>query len=62
MGFSRQEYQSGLPFPSPGDLPDPVIEPGSPALQADALPSEPLGKLFPLGYCYLWLIAHTGTN
>ena len=62
MGFSRQEYQSGLPFPSPGDLPDPVIEPGSPALQADALPAEPLGKLFPLGYCYLWLIAHTGTN
>ena len=44
MGFSRQEYWSGLPFPSPGDLPDPGIEPGSPALQADALPSEPLGK------------------
>ena len=41
MGFSRQEYWSGLPFPSPGDLPDPDIEPGSPALQADALPSEP---------------------
>ena len=37
MGFSRQEYWSGLPFPSPGDLPDPGIEPGSPALQADAL-------------------------
>ena len=44
MGFSRQEYWSGLPFPSPGDLPDPGIEPGSPALQADALPSEPPGK------------------
>ena len=44
MGFSRQECWSGLPFPSPGDLPDPGIEPGSPALQADALPSEPLGK------------------
>ena len=44
MGFSRQEYWSGLPFPSPGDLPDPGIEPGSPALQADALPSAPLGK------------------
>ena len=44
MGFSRQEYWSGLPFPSPGDLPDPVIEPGSPKLQADALPSEPPGK------------------
>ena len=44
MGFSRQEYWSVLPFPSPGDLPNPGIEPGSPALQADALPSEPPGK------------------
>ena len=44
MGFSRQEYWSGLPFPSPGDLPDPGIEPPSPALQADAFPSEPPGK------------------
>ena len=44
MGFSRQEYWSGLPFPSPGNLPDLGIEPGSPALQADALPSEPPGK------------------
>ena len=43
--FSRQEYQSGLPFSSPGDLPDPGIEPRSPTLQADALPSEPPGKL-----------------
>ena len=42
-GFSRQECWSGLPFPSPGDLPDPGIEPGSPALWADALPSEPPG-------------------
>ena len=42
--FSRPEYWSGLPFPSPGDLPDPAIEPGSPALQADALPSEPPAK------------------
>ena len=41
MGFSRQQYWSGLPFPSPGDLPDPEIEPRSPALQADALLSEP---------------------
>ena len=40
MGFSRQEYWSGLPFPSPGDLPDPGIEPGAPALQADSLPTE----------------------
>ena len=44
MGFSRQEYWSGLPFPSPGDLPYPGIEPGSPALQADSLPSEPQEK------------------
>ena len=44
MGFSRQECWSGLPFPSPGDLPDPGIEPGSSALQADALPSEPPGN------------------
>ena len=44
MLFSRQEYWSGLPFPSPGDLPDPGMEPRSPALRADALPSEPPGK------------------
>ena len=44
MGFSRPEYWSGLPFPSPGDLPNPGIEPRSPALQADALTSEPPGK------------------
>ena len=44
MGFSRQEYRRGLPFPSPGDLPDPGIKPGSPTLQADALPSEPPEK------------------
>ena len=43
MGFSKQEYWSGLPFPSPGDLPDPRIEPGSPTLEADALTSEPSG-------------------
>ena len=40
MEFPRQEYSSGLPFPSPGDLPNPGIEPGSPALQADSLLSE----------------------
>ena len=45
MGFSRQECWSGLPFPSPRDLPNPGIEPESTALQADALPSEPPGKL-----------------
>ena len=44
MGFSRQEYWSGLPFPSPGDLHDPGIEPGLPIFQADALTSEPPGK------------------
>ena len=44
MGFSRQEYWSGLPFPSPGDLPDLGIEPRSPTLEADALTSEPPGK------------------
>ena len=42
MGFSRQQYWSGLPFPSPGDLPNPGIDPGSPSFQADALTSEPL--------------------
>ena len=51
MEFSRQEYWSGLPYPSPGDLPNPGIEPGSPALQADALTSEPPGKP---GYLPCW--------
>ena len=44
MGFSRQEYWSGLPCPLPGDLPNPGIKPRSPALQADSLPAEPQGK------------------
>ena len=44
IGFSSQEYWSGLPFPSPGDLPNPGMETGSPALQADALSSEPPGN------------------
>ena len=44
MGFSRQEYWNGLPFPSSGDLPNPGIEPASPALHADSLLSEPPGK------------------
>ena len=48
MGFSRQEYWSGLPFPSPGDLPDPGIEPGSPALQ-DGLSHHP-----PIKHSMLW--------
>ena len=57
MGFSKQEYQSGLPFLSPGDLPDPGIKPMSPAFQADALTSEPPGKLLQLSYTKLlqWL-------
>ena len=44
MEFSRQKYWSGLPSPPPGDLPDPGIDPGSPSLQADSLPSQPPGK------------------
>ena len=46
MGFSRQVYWSRFSFPSSGDLPNPGVEPRSPALQADALPSEPPGKPF----------------
>ena len=46
MGFSRQEYRSGLPFPFPADLPDPGIKHRSPTRQADALTSEPPGKPF----------------
>ena len=46
MGFPRQEYWNGLPFPSPGDFPDPGIEPRSPLLRADALPSEPPGSMY----------------
>ena len=52
MEFSRQEYWSGLPFSSPGNLPDAEIEHGSPALQADSLPSESLGK--PTGHQPIW--------
>ena len=50
MEFSMQEYWSGLPFPSPGDLPNPGIEPRSPALQAGALTSEPPGKPYIIRY------------
>ena len=56
MGFLRQEYWSGLPFPSPGDLPDPGIEPGSPELQADSLPAGLLGKSLPSRRHYSALI------
>ena len=55
MGFSRQEYWSGLPFPSPGDLPNPGIKPGSPALQADSLLSELPGKPHPSCYVTVYL-------
>ena len=60
MGFSRQEYWSGEPSPSPGDLPDPGIKPRSPALQAEALTSEPPGK--PLHWhsdIYIWRLLKT---
>ena len=59
MEFSRQEYWSGLPFPSPGDLPDPGTEPGAPALQADTLPSEPPGK--PSATSCLTVLSERGT-
>ena len=55
MEFSRQEYSSGLPFPSPGDLPKLGIEPGSPTLQADALPSEPPNGWAPNNWCF-WIV------
>ena len=58
MGFSRQEYWSGLPFPSPGDLPNPGMEPLSTALQADSLLFEPLGKPMPI-YTPLLMIYET---
>ena len=53
MGFSRQEYWSGLLFPSPGDLPNPGIVPGSSTLQAGALPSEPPGNQL---YVYIYAL------
>ena len=56
MGFSRQEYWSGLPGPLPGDLPNPGIQPRSPALQADSLPSEPPGKPKNIGVAFLSLV------
>ena len=62
MEFSKQEYESGLPFPSPGDLLDPGMEPGSPALQEDSLLSEPPGKPFLVmekhtnALSYYWLL------
>ena len=58
LGFSRQEHWSGLPFPSPGDLPDPGIEPRSPALQANSLPTELQGKTYIVSISLL--IKHLG--
>ena len=76
MGVSRQKHWSGLPFPSPGDLPDPGIEPGSAAFQADSLLSEPPGKsknfiflsfppecyLFKANDCLLGPLSHSRTQ
>ena len=53
MELSRQEYWSVLPFPTPGNLTDPGIEPWSPALQADSLLSEPPGNTHYMAYCFL---------
>ena len=61
MGFFRQEYWSGLPFPPPGDIPDPGIEPASPVspvLQADSLPTEPSRKLFKIPYLLRYLLRY----
>ena len=67
MGFSRREYCSGLPFPSPGDHPDPEIESKSPVLQADSLPVKPPGKLKTtvfislssmVGRAFIFLLSH----
>ena len=63
MEFSRQEYWNGLPFPSPGDLPNPGIEPRSPTLQADTLPSESPGKPWYVYFTTIkkdWKIKSTG--
>ena len=56
MEFSRQEYLSGLPFPSPGDPPDPGIKPGSPALQADSFPSGKPHKITKVYCIACWII------
>ena len=60
MGFSRQEYWSGLPFPSPGDPPNPGIEPRSPTLQSDTLLSKLPGKIEPLSERYNSVTKSTG--
>ena len=61
VGFSRQDYWSGLPFSAPGDLPHPGIDPGSPSLQADSLPSEPQGRLGSTGpWCQFLEVSFCG--
>ena len=62
MEFSRQEYWNGLPFPSPGHLPNPEIEPGSPALQAGSLPSEPSKKPRPRVLLLIVYLAFKGAH
>ena len=62
MGFSRQQYWSGWPFPSPGDFPNPGIEPESPTLQVDTLSSEPPGKLLVDWLIYLLQIILHSVN
>ena len=65
MGLPRQKYWNGLPFPSPGDPPDPGIEPTSPTLQADSLPSELPGKPEPTNTFFsdlLWQIPRETKN
>ena len=62
MGFPRQEYWSGLPFPPPEDLPDPGIEPMSPALQADSLPLSHQGLLGWVILCCWGLTCETGVG
>ena len=61
MEFSRQEYWSGLPFPSPGDLPNPGMEPRSPTLQTDSLPTEPIGRPYIPTHTYI-VDTHTHTE
>ena len=58
MGFSRQEYWSGFPFPTSGELPDPGIKPDSPSLQADSWPTEPPGKIFFLHFSSVQSLSH----
>ena len=56
IGFSRQEYWNGLSFPAPGDLPDPGVEPRSPALRADSSPAEPQGRVSMCGGVCVWVV------